>query len=343
VFISIAIIITVIVIFSRTKNSGLKMKMGNIPYPLRITSTSCNNSASTVKSIQNQINTMQTTVKTMNPIPTSNVLSNFNTGIQNVQNLINSYSTIACSSYCPYGTSYNSSTNMCAINIGLIQISGNMKQVSINNGIVVGVNSAGDIYYADTNINSTPNWTQLSGALTCVSVSNRQLYGVNSSGAIYYNASYKTSNWVQVSGPLLVQVDFNGSVVVGVNSVGDIYYADTNINSAPNWTQLSGALTCVSVGNGQLYGVNSSGTIYYNASYKTSNWVQVSGPILVKVNFDGSEACGVDSSGNIYYSTGNVKTNPNWIQIQGTLANVSISNGQLYGVNSAGNIFYGFL
>jgi hypothetical protein len=35
-------------------------------------------------------------------------------------------------------------------------------------------------------------------------------------------------------------------VVMGVNSAGNIYYADKNITTSPNWTQVPGGLSNLS-------------------------------------------------------------------------------------------------
>ena len=216
------------------------------------------------------------------------------------------------------------------------------------NMVVMGVNSSTNIYYANQNIKTSPNWTQIPGGLSNVSYSNGQAYGVNSVGNIFYNADYTSSNWIKVPGGLS-QVSFDGynMIVMGVNSSGNIYYANRNITSSPNWTQVGGVLTNLSYSNGQVYGVNSAGNIYYNANYTSSNWVQVPGR-LSQVSFDGYNmivmgvigVIGVNRSGNVYYANQNITTSPNWTQLGGILSNLSYTNGQLYGVNSAGNIYY---
>jgi hypothetical protein len=76
--------------------------------------------------------------------------------------------------------------------------------------IVMGVNSGGNIYYANKDIGKSPNWTQIPGGLTNLSYSNKQVYGVNGGGNIYYNPDYTSGNWVQVPGGLS-QVSFDGT------------------------------------------------------------------------------------------------------------------------------------
>lgn len=70
----------------------------------------------------------------------------------------------------------------------------------------------------------------------------------------------------------------SGGVVCGVNSAGNIFCADSNIETSPNWTQLPGGLTHVAVNNGRLYGVNSAdNTIWFAADYKNPSWVHIPG------------------------------------------------------------------
>ena len=49
---------------------------------------------------------------------------------------------------------------------------------------------------------------------------------------------------------------------MGINSNMDIFYANKNIKTSPNWTQIPGKLTNISYSNGQVYGVNKNGNIF---------------------------------------------------------------------------------
>jgi len=208
--------------------------------------------------------------------------------------------------------------------------------------VAVALNSAGNIFYANQNVTTNPNWTQIPGVLTNVSYSNKQLYGVNSAGDVYYNSNYTTGNWTKVPGKF-TKVSFDGvaMIVVALNSAGNIFYANQNITTNPNWTQIPGVLTNVSYSNKQLYGVNSAGDVYYSPNYTTGNWTKVPGK-MVQVSFDGVAmvVVALNSAGNIFYANQNITKNPNWTQIPGVLTNASYSNKQIYGVNSAGDVYY---
>jgi hypothetical protein len=214
-----------------------------------------------------------------------------------------------------------------------------------SNFIVSGVNSGNAIYFADLNIQSNPNWTQIPGALKQISISNNKLYGANGGNDVFYCANYKSNGaWVYISGIKLIQVALDGinNIVVGVNSENNIFYANTNIESTPNWTQMPGSLSNITIAKGKLYGVNSGNDIFYCDNYKIGNWIHLPGGKLKQIFADenGTILVGVNSSNNIFYADTNINSNPNWTLIPGSLKNVSISKGVLYGVNSNDDIFY---
>ena len=159
-----------------------------------------------------------------------------------------------------------------------IQFSGALKQISSSNNVIMGVNSNDDIFYADQNITTNPNWTQVGGKLIDVSVNpNGSAFGVNRANNIYYSASYKTGGWLQLSGALN-RISSINNVVMGVAGDDTIWYADQNITTNPNWTQVRGGLVDLSLNtDGSVYGVNRSGNIYYSPSYNSGLWYQLSG------------------------------------------------------------------
>jgi len=208
--------------------------------------------------------------------------------------------------------------------------------------VIIGVNILNDIWYGTKNVENSPNWAKIQGKLKWISYSNGKAYGVNSNDDIYYASNYSAGNWIQVPGKLS-RVSFDGynMIVMGVTSSDQIFYANKNIDSTPNWTQLPGALTDICYSNEQAYGVDRSGNVYYNPDYTTGNWRKVPGG-LTQISFDGYNmiAVGVANNGAIYYANKNIDTTPNWTLLPGSLKNVSYSNGQIYGVNSSDMIYY---
>lgn len=205
--------------------------------------------------------------------------------------------------------------------------------------VVCGVNSSDNIYCADQNIETSPNWTQIGGALKHVAVASGKLYGANVNDQIYGADDYKNAQWVNMPGALKqISVDSaNANVVCGVNSSDNIYCADNGNKQSPNWVQVPGSLKHVSVSNGKLAGVNRNDEIYSADDYKTANWSQVPGA-LKQVSLDDNIMCGVNSNEAIYcnddYKTGN------WWQVPGSLKYVSVKDKQLYGANSNDDIYY---
>jgi hypothetical protein len=150
-------------------------------------------------------------------------------------------------------------------------------------------------------------------------------------------------NWTKLpQGSGLAQVSRDGNIFCSVGTNNTIWCADQNIDTNPNWFQLPGALTHVSLSNGRLYGVNAAGNIWYASNYKNPQWVQVPG-VLSQVSLDGSVVCGIDSGGNTVCADQNIETQANWFYA-GTSINpltyVSVKNGRLYGANATGSIFY---
>ena len=221
--------------------------------------------------------------------------------------------------------------------------------------VLIGVNTNKDIYYATNNFLTDPKWKNYSTEplqkLTWISYGKGQAFGVDASASggdsIWYTSDYKSGKWVKLPGGL-VQISFDASanVIMGVNRGYEIYYANQNITSNPNWTKVPGGLTNVCVSNSQAYGVNSAGQIYYNANYTTGNWIQTSG-ILSKVSFDGYKniVVGINASGSISYANQNVNTaTPTWVTVPMPndikLTNICYYNGQTICVDGSSNIYY---
>jgi hypothetical protein len=154
------------------------------------------------------------------------------------------------------------------------------------NMIVMGLNSAGSVFYANKDITTKPNWTQIPGELVNISYSNKQAFGINSAGAIFYNRDYTSGNWVKVNGELS-NISFDGynMIVMGTNKAGSIYYANETITVTPQWRQVNGGLKMVSLSNKEVYGVNGGGDVYHVPDYTTGAWTKV-GSGFKQISFD---------------------------------------------------------
>lgn len=215
-----------------------------------------------------------------------------------------------------------------------------LNQVDISNDLMCGTTSAGAIYCKNT---TDSTWTPITGTLSQVSVNNGEIYGVNSSGNIYYSSKGKsTTAWSSyTSGSSLSQIDANGDVICGVNSSGIPYCKHRNDSG---WTKLTGTLTNITVNSdGSLFGVNSSGQVFYKPSYdSTTDWKQMTGATLNSISADNNVVCGTNKSTYKTYCTDtNIKsTAPTWYEVGTTpLEKVSVSKNRIAGVNTSDVVY----
>lgn len=108
----------------------------------------------------------------------------------------------------------------------------------------------------------------------------------------------------------------------------------------PNWRQLPGKLTHVSVSGNQLYGVNANDQIYFSASSSNPEWVPLPGA-LRQISGDGKQICGVNAGEGIFCADSYGSNKANWRQLPGALTNVEVRNGHLFGSNNGRSVFQG--
>ena len=218
---------------------------------------------------------------------------------------------------------------------------------------IVGTTISNTVFYTNQNISTRmdknvipptgPTWKPITSDFIWTTASNGRFYGLKSNGILYYSSN--NSSWTPVPGPSgvnLVQISFDNFInpgLMGIGSNQSIWYANQNLFSSPNWTQIGGSLTNVSYSNGQAYGCNQNGIIYYASNVATGNWVQIPGSLNC-VSFDGYSniVIGSNRTGSCFYST-NAKVG-NFVQMNGGgITNISYCNGQMACV-SGGNIFF---
>jgi len=228
------------------------------------------------------------------------------------------------------------------------QMSSSAQMVNNNdNVIIIGVTSASDIWGFGFGNNQILAAKQVPGKAVNVSFSSSGLFGVNSANEILYTQLRDPITWATLWGSLVqISSDGKSGIIAGVNSNDDIYVADKDIGTSPNWRQVGGKLVNVAVSNGKLYGANRQGNIYFNADYKTDNWVQIGGS-LKQVFFDDINkiAGGVNSNNDVYYASGAnfTASDPGWVQITNNNIKISyaaISNNKIYGINTSDGDIY---
>lgn len=87
-------------------------------------------------------------------------------------------------------------------------------------------------------------------------------------------------------------------------------------------------LTHVVVWGDTLFGVNRDNNIYVGYAVGNPDWVQLPGS-LKQISTDGKQVCGANFMDNIWCADEDIKKNPNWHQILGSLKHVVVSNGIL--------------
>lgn len=226
-------------------------------------------------------------------------------------------------------------------------------------GTLCAVNANNQIYCANQNLTTTPNWNLvtlpagLSGSTSSNFVNvnkDGSLYGINSvstdpARGIYYGMSPENPNWANLSG-YLKRISSNNNVLCGVNKDNIAFCADTNIRGGAStaWTGFDSTVRFKDIAvnrDGSIYGVNPNGV--YKGTYNNPSVTKLGGTqILDKISSNSNIVCGLDSVGNLYCADQNITSNPNWTKLPDiTLSEIIVNDdNSLFGVNSNNELFY---
>ena len=224
--------------------------------------------------------------------------------------------------------------------------------VSIYNNIIVININYNICQYIDTN-NLQNTFTQLGGTLNQAVIKNNHIFGVNNN-AVWYLQDYKIQSWVNISTNLqykLIYIDAYDTIIVGINTMKNLVYADTystNDFTQPIWSVLDTPsnllFTHVSICNGILCAKTTTNETYYRANYKTGDWINItnrltdSSLLLPSIN---NTMVGLNSSGEIYYAQNITLETPQWTQIVfNKIKQISIYNNKIYGLSTNNILFY---
>jgi Collagen triple helix repeat (20 copies) len=213
--------------------------------------------------------------------------------------------------------------------------------------VLVGINSGGDVWYADCDIHQ-PSWKQIGSGYANISYSNGKVFGAKSNGSIWFNSDYKSSNWTQYGGSEIKQVSYDGfnDVLMCVQYNGNIWYANNASRGLP-WQNVNGnkgsIFIWVSLSNGQAWAATKYGGIVYSSDYKSSNWVQIGGGDVKQVSFDGyhNHAMCVTNAGTTWFANQNLtNANTNWQSNGNGFMNVSLSHRHVFATKTNGSIWH---
>eukprot|EP00834_Sanchytrium_tribonematis_P003929 NODE_171_length_14381_cov_0.662512.p6 type:complete len:269 gc:universal NODE_171_length_14381_cov_0.662512:11589-12395(+) len=153
-----------------------------------------------------------------------------------------------------------------------------------------------------------PSWKHISGVLSQITINDFLACGTASDYTILC-APLGSHDWEVKSG-LLQSIKLDGNQAVGLDSQGNIYFAD-DINN-PNWQKVDGNLRNIDLSNGKMVGTNSNNELFV-APYGTSAWKQLQG-VFLDVSIYGNYICGISSMGKQLFCAKNVD-DPQWKSI----------------------------
>jgi len=209
------------------------------------------------------------------------------------------------------------------------------------------------------------SWTSISGNMVQLSVNEGDVWGVDANGLIYYRrvneAYYPGDTWHQVSSPgsavNKIYAGGNGKFIWAVSGT-NIYYSPittTNVNNVftvmtnLNWTLAGNPfnLTQLSIGSEEVWGINAAGNIFRRNVAGVGNWEAVDG-ILTKLAVGENYAWGLSGSTpksrklygvlnallpnipntptNVVAAAGNTQTKVTWMPVLGA-AGYNIKRG----------------
>ncbi|KAJ3155429.1 hypothetical protein HDU86_004333 [Geranomyces michiganensis] len=154
-------------------------------------------------------------------------------------------------------------------------------------------------------------------------------------------AVVKLGAWNRLDG-LLSQMSVNAnSVIVGVNSAGQIWRrvagqwvqsTDTNLKTAAraNWISLCD--------NGSMWHIGTGNTIWYSPKTEPTTWAQSSG-LLVQVHCGVTHVWGVNAANEIYRRPRTAKLTDDWEKIGGFMKQIDTFGSSVWGINPSGTLF----
>ena len=168
-----------------------------------------------------------------------------------------------------------------------VPVPGSMIQVDFDYPMVVGINTSGKIQYIDdisidditistkkrtdaftstaifTNITSTQNFKW-------VSIRTGRAYAIGTDNLIYYTSDLRKGTWRNVSGSLagktFVQVSYDGNDVVVLDNANKIYYANSRLETEPNWKQLTASVKQITLKDNMLFCIGTDNRVYFSPS-----------------------------------------------------------------------------
>ena len=169
---------------------------------------------------------------------------------------------------------YGSQYSIAGAAYNWVVVPGSMIQVDFDYPMVAGVNTSGKIQYID-DVTTSPTTSVFKNipstqSFKWVSISIGRAYAIGTDNLIYYTPDVRTSAWVNVTGSIagktFLNLSYDGDDVVVLDNANKIYYANSGLETAPNWRQLTGSIKQVTMKNHMLFCVNTDNQVYFSPS-----------------------------------------------------------------------------
>lgn len=183
----------------------------------------------------------------------------------------------------------------------------------------------------------------LRGTMSCVSVGNGWVWAVNSAGNVFKSQLSHPGIWKYADGSL-VHIDAGADEVWGVNRQGGVVHRPVDGSGSWTTVDnhgLTGQIACVSVGRGWVWALSMDGNIFKTSVASPGNWTHVDGN-LSQVCASTFEVWGVSSQGDIFHRP--VDGSSRWVEVgttglTGHITHVSTGRGWVWALNSDGDVF----
>ncbi len=193
----------------------------------------------------------------------------------------------------------------------------------------VAVDGSGNVYISSGNMPVIDEWTQTNGILTPIGLLDAYSAGVavDSAGDVYYGANGAVIEQYPNGGYNFNYIDFGGSIAaVAVDTVGNVYVADSRNNLVEEWSAVSGAITTLVSSNlYEPYGlaVDADGNVYIadtgNSAIKEWSPLTQSVTTLVSSGVNSPNGVAVDGGGNVYIADSGDAAIKEWSPATGLL------------------------
>lgn len=160
-----------------------------------------------------------------------------------------------------------------------VTIPGNMKQVDFDYPMVTGIDISGTVKYIDNITVSLENSLFINTTSTkefkWINVSIGRGYGIGEDNKIWYASDIRKPSWIDVTntlqGKTFEQVSYDGDDVAVLDSTFTVHYANSGLETTPNWITLNSPsptvkIKQISLKNHMIFAIGTDDNIYFSPS-----------------------------------------------------------------------------